>query len=110
MRINPNADRLCLYAATMRCPFGFTSRRVRMNFIISSGFAISFLAAAAGTAFAADGQQIYNQNCGLCHNMISPKLGDKAAWAWRQSQSFRRRYPGGSAIYIEQSAIDPNRS
>ena len=57
-----------------------------MNFIISSGFAISFLAAAAGTAFAADGQQIYNQNCGLCHNMISPKLGDKAAWASRLKQ------------------------
>jgi cytochrome c5 len=39
------------------------------------------LVAAAGGANAADGQAVYNQDCALCHNAMSPKLGDKAAWA-----------------------------
>lgn len=39
-----------------------------------------------GHAWAADGQSVYNQNCGICHNVISPKLGDKAAWAPRLKQ------------------------
>jgi len=38
---------------------------------------------AASAAHAADGQAVYNQNCGTCHNAISPKMGDKAAWAPR---------------------------
>ena len=62
-----------------------------MNALVSSCLAISFLVVATGSAWAADGQEIYNQNCGLCHNMISPKLGDKAAWTPRLKQ-------GGDAL------------
>jgi len=29
---------------------------------------------------AADGQAIYTANCGDCHNLLKPKLGDKQAW------------------------------
>jgi cytochrome c5 len=29
---------------------------------------------------AADGQAIYFANCGGCHNLLKPKLGDKQAW------------------------------
>lgn len=39
------------------------------------------IAAAASEAQAADGQAVYNQSCAMCHNAMSPKLGDKAAWA-----------------------------
>lgn len=46
--------------------------------IIAGAFAI-----ATSGAQAADGQAVFNQNCGLCHNAIAPKLGDKAAWAPR---------------------------
>jgi cytochrome c5 len=35
---------------------------------------------------AADGQTAYDQNCGVCHNAIAPKLGDKGAWAARIKQ------------------------
>ena len=31
-------------------------------------------------AFAADGKTIYNKNCAVCHNKLSPKLGDQIAW------------------------------
>ena len=31
-------------------------------------------------AWAADGKEIYNKSCALCHNALSPKLSDKAAW------------------------------
>ena len=31
-------------------------------------------------AVAADGQAVYTANCGGCHNLLKPKLGDKAAW------------------------------
>ena len=30
--------------------------------------------------FAADGNTIYNKNCAVCHNKLSPRLGDKIAW------------------------------
>jgi len=43
----------------------------------------SVFGVAIGAAYAADGQAVFNQNCGTCHNAISPKLGDKAAWAPR---------------------------
>jgi cytochrome c5 len=39
-----------------------------------------------GTAHAADGATVYNQNCAMCHAVglaESPKFGDKAAWAPR---------------------------
>ncbi|HTW35753.1 MAG TPA: c-type cytochrome [Rhizomicrobium sp.] len=43
--------------------------------------ATGVLIGAAASAEAADGQAVYNQNCAMCHNVMSPKLGDKAAWA-----------------------------
>ena len=30
--------------------------------------------------FAADGKAIYNKNCAVCHNKLSPRLGDQIAW------------------------------
>lgn len=32
-------------------------------------------------AAAADGQAVYDANCAMCHKMMKPKTGDKAAWA-----------------------------
>ena len=43
-------------------------------------------AAALGPAWAADGKDVYEQACSLCHATgvaNAPKLGDKAAWAPR---------------------------
>ena len=34
----------------------------------------------AAQALAADGQVVYTANCGGCHNLLKPKLGDKEAW------------------------------
>ena len=31
-------------------------------------------------AIAADAEAVYNANCGACHTVLPPKLGDKAAW------------------------------
>lgn len=48
------------------------------------GLVATTLVTVAGVARAATGQQIYAQNCAMCHdNNIGPKLGDKAAWAPR---------------------------
>jgi len=52
-----------------------------MTLHICACVATIFLVAAANGANAADGQAVYNQDCALCHNAMSPKLGDKAAWA-----------------------------
>ena len=30
--------------------------------------------------FAADGKTIYDKNCAVCHNKLSPRLGDQIAW------------------------------
>jgi cytochrome c5 len=49
--------------------------------LVLCGFFAATVLVAAGGAQAADGQAVYNQNCGMCHNNIAPKLGDKAAWA-----------------------------
>jgi len=35
---------------------------------------------AAAPGLAADGQAVYTANCGGCHNLLKPKLGDKEAW------------------------------
>jgi cytochrome c5 len=35
---------------------------------------------AAAPGVAADGQTIYTANCAMCHQVLEPKLGDKAAW------------------------------
>ena len=40
-------------------------------------------ALAAPMAGAADGKEIYGKACAACHTAMSPKLGDKAAWAPR---------------------------
>jgi cytochrome c5 len=50
------------------------------------GYAVATILIAAGGALAADGQAVYDQNCGLCHNNIAPKIGDKDAWAPRIAQ------------------------
>jgi cytochrome c5 len=39
------------------------------------------LCVATSGAMAAGGQAVYSQNCAACHTTMSPKLGDKAAWA-----------------------------
>ncbi len=33
-----------------------------------------------GQVAAADGKAIYDKSCGMCHNNMPPKLGDKAKW------------------------------
>ncbi len=46
--------------------------------------ALAVLSGAAQIAAAADGKEIFDKNCGTCHNkgmMGAPKIGDKAAWA-----------------------------
>ncbi len=45
------------------------------------GYLAAGLIIAASSAFAASGQAVYDQNCAACHKMMSPKTGDKAAWA-----------------------------
>lgn len=45
------------------------------------GFSAALALVAASNAWAANGQAIYNEYCAACHNNLSPKLGDKAAWA-----------------------------
>jgi nitrite reductase (NO-forming) len=54
--------------------------------LVATGFATSTALAAEGKAEGkadgkADGKAIYNASCAVCHNTLSPKLGDKAAWA-----------------------------
>jgi len=34
----------------------------------------------------ADGKAVYTANCGACHNVMAPKLGDKKAWEPRLKQ------------------------
>jgi cytochrome c5 len=44
------------------------------------------LTAGVTSAWAADGQAVYNNNCAMCHIpglANAPKFGDKAAWAPR---------------------------
>lgn len=53
-----------------------------MKLSICASVVAAVLAAGTGAA-QADGQSIYNQNCAMCHSALSPKLGDKAAWAPR---------------------------
>lgn len=54
---------------------------IRIGLTASSALMIS-----TGT-LAADGKEIYNKACALCHAALSPKLvGDKAAWEPRIKQ------------------------
>lgn len=54
-----------------------------MKLLICGWVVASVFVGATSGARAADGKAVFNQNCGTCHNAISPKLGDKAAWAPR---------------------------
>ena len=45
------------------------------------GFFVAGLLLAATGASAAEGQAVYDANCAVCHKMMAPKTGDKAAWA-----------------------------
>jgi cytochrome c5 len=47
------------------------------------GLAAAIVAIAPIPAQANDGQAVYDKKCGMCHNKIAPKIGDKAAWAPR---------------------------
>jgi cytochrome c5 len=41
---------------------------------------------AAGPLAAAEGKAVYEKTCAVCHKVMAPKLGDKAAWAPRIKQ------------------------
>jgi cytochrome c5 len=48
--------------------------------------ALAFTASLASPVLAADGKEVYNANCAMCHAAgvaNAPKLGDKAAWGPR---------------------------
>ena len=40
----------------------------------------------AGPVAAVDGKAVYEKTCAVCHKVMAPKLGDKAAWAPRIKQ------------------------
>lgn len=56
-----------------------------MNPVIA-GAIIAAAIVSATQVLAADGAAVYSANCAVCHNSLSPKLGDKAAWAPRIGQ------------------------
>jgi cytochrome c5 len=39
------------------------------------------MAMAVAPAVAADGKAVYDETCAGCHSAMTPKIGDKAAWA-----------------------------
>ena len=45
------------------------------------GYLLAAAVVAATGAAAADGQAVYDANCAMCHKIMKPKIGDKAAWA-----------------------------
>jgi len=58
-----------------------------MKFLLSLFVALLLVSSSeSDVAHASDGQKVYDQNCGMCHNAIAPKLGDTAAWAPRTKQ------------------------
>lgn len=59
---------------------------MRATSLSLSAVALLALSVGSGSALAADGTAVYNQNCAMCHApglANSPKFGDKAAWAPR---------------------------
>ena len=44
------------------------------------GFAASMALLMTSQTLAADGKEVYNKSCAVCHAALSPRLGDKAAW------------------------------
>ena len=53
-----------------------------MKPLVVASTVASFLIS-ANSAMAADGQAVYEQNCASCHRILTPKFGDKTAWADR---------------------------
>lgn len=43
--------------------------------------AVAAIVTSVAIAQAAGGEAVYTRHCAMCHNAMSPKLGDKAAWA-----------------------------
>jgi cytochrome c5 len=41
---------------------------------------------AGGPVAAADGKAVFDKSCKGCHSVMTPKIGDKAAWAPRIAQ------------------------
>jgi|SRR5208282_2862225 len=56
------------------------------NVIIGLATFVIFINAVPSRGAEADGKAIYKKTCAACHNSLSPKLGDKAAWAPRLKQ------------------------
>ncbi|MCK9394065.1 MAG: c-type cytochrome [Methylobacter sp.] len=50
-----------------------------MKFILISSTTLAVFLF-AGQAHAADGQEVYSNNCAVCHAAMPPKLSDKSAW------------------------------
>ena len=50
------------------------------------GLAVSTALLMTGQVVAADGKEVYNKSCAVCHAALSPKLGDKVAWEPRLKQ------------------------
>jgi len=51
--------------------------------LLPCSYVVAAMLIAASAAQAADGPAVYNANCGVCHNNLAPKIGDKDAWAPR---------------------------
>ena len=51
-----------------------------------SSAVVSIVLIVAPQAQAASGQDVYSQNCAVCHNNLAPKISDKAAWVPRIKQ------------------------
>jgi cytochrome c5 len=47
----------------------------------ASFISVGVLLLLGGSASAQDGRIAYLQNCAVCHNVLDPTIGDKAAWA-----------------------------
>lgn len=56
-------------------------KRVLVCVAIATALTIGITGSRAANA--ADGKAIYDESCGMCHNNMSPKLGDKKTWAPR---------------------------
>lgn len=53
---------------------------MRFIFITSAALAVFLFSL---PSHAADGQEVYSNNCAVCHDTMPPKLGDKKAWESR---------------------------
>ena len=60
---------------------GMTMDKTRFMKITGTALALT-----AVNGFAADGKEVYNKACAVCHNPLTPKISDKAAWEPRVKQ------------------------